>query len=140
VKKNGENLNDDSEIALVSNLLHRLWSQIDLSLNNTLVSHSNNSYPYRAYLETLLSYCPAAKNSQLSENLWLEDTTDDFDTLGADNAGCTKRKAFTANSSEVDTMDKLHLDMCFKQRHFINVVDVKRRLIRAIRGHVLPGR
>ena len=61
VKENGENLNEDSEVAPVSNFLHSLWSQIDLSLNNTLVSRSNNSYLYRAYLETLLSYGLAAK-------------------------------------------------------------------------------
>ena len=61
VKENDENRNEDSEVAPVSNFLHRLWLQIDLSLNNTLVSYSNNSYPYRAYLQTLLSYGPAAK-------------------------------------------------------------------------------
>jgi len=131
VRENGKNLNEDSEVAPVSNFLHSLWSQIDLSFNNTLVSHSNNSYPYRAYLETLLSYSPATKKSQLSATLWLEDTTDHFDTLGADNADYTKCKALTANSSEVDMMGKLHLDMCFQQRHLISGVDVKLRLIRA---------
>jgi len=139
VKENGENLIEDSEVAPVSNFLHSLSSQIDLSLNNTLVSHSNNSYPYSAYLETLLSYGPAAKNSQLSANLWLEDTTDHLDTLGADNAGYTKRKALTANSSEVDMMGKLHVDMCFQQRHLISGVDVKLRLIRAKDTFCLVG-
>jgi len=43
VKENGENLNEGSEVTPVSNFLHSLWSQSDLSLNNTLVSHSNNS-------------------------------------------------------------------------------------------------
>jgi len=139
VKENGENLNEDSEIAPVSNFLHSLWSQIVLSLNNTLVSHSNNSYPYRAYLETLLRYGPAAKNSQLSANLWLEDTTDHFDTLGVANAGYTKCKDLTANSSEVDMMGKLHLDMCFQQRHLINGVDVKLPLICAKDTFCLVG-
>jgi len=87
----------------------------------------------------LLSYGPAAKNSQLSVNLWLEDTADHFDTLGADNAGYTKRKALTANSSEVDMMGKLHLDMCFQQRHLISGVDVKLRLIRANDTFCLVG-
>jgi len=87
----------------------------------------------------LLSYGLAAKNSQLSAHLWLEDTTDHFDTLGADNAGYTKRKALTANSSEVDMMGKLHLDMCFQQRHHINGVDVKLRLIRDKNTFCLVG-
>ena len=87
----------------------------------------------------MLSYGPAAKNSQLSTNLWLEDTTDHFDTLGADNAGYTKRKALTANSSEVDMMGKLHLDICFQQRHLISGVDVKLCLIRAKDTFCLVG-
>ena len=87
----------------------------------------------------MLSYGPAAKNSQLSVNLWLEDTADHFGTLGADNAGYTKRKALTANSSEVDMMGKLHLDMCFQQRHLISGVDVKLRLIRANDTFCLVG-
>ena len=71
------------------------------------------------------------KKPHLLASLWLEDTTDEFDTIGADNAGYTKRKALTANSSEVDMMGKLHMDMCFLQRDFINGIDiVKCRLIR----------
>jgi hypothetical protein len=31
-------------------------------------------YPYRAYIETLLSYGPAAKESQLTEVMWFKDT------------------------------------------------------------------
>jgi len=104
-----------------------------------MVSHSNHSYPYRDHLETLLSYGPAAKNSQLSANLWHEDTTDYFDALGADNAGYTKHKALTANSSEVDIMGEQHLDMCFQQRHLISGVDLKLRLIRAKDTFCLVG-
>jgi hypothetical protein len=31
-------------------------------------------YPYRAYIETLLSYEPAAKESQLTGVMWYKDT------------------------------------------------------------------
>ena len=33
-----------------------------------------NTYPYRAYLETLLSYGPAAKESYLTTAMWYKDT------------------------------------------------------------------
>jgi hypothetical protein len=35
-------------------------------LNEKLVSPPTSMYPYRAYIETLLSYGPAAKESQLT--------------------------------------------------------------------------
>jgi len=139
VKENDENRNEDSEVAPVSNFLHRLWLQIDLSLNNTLVSYSNNSYRTELTSKLCLVTARLQKNSQLSANLWLEDTTDHFDTLDADNAGYRKCKNLTANSSEVEMMGKLHLDMCFQQHHLISSVDVKLRLIRAKDTFCLVG-
>ena len=41
--------------------------------NKKLVSPSNNAYPYRAYLESLLNYKSAAKSSHLTTNLWVKD-------------------------------------------------------------------
>ena len=66
VTSDGEELAADAQVAPVNNWLHSLWSQVDLSLNNVLVMQSSNTYPYRAYIETLLSFGPAAANSQLS--------------------------------------------------------------------------
>ena len=62
---NGAALEENSEIAPVCNFLHTLWSQCDLYLNDTLVTQSGNNYPYRSYLETLLSFGKDAKDSQL---------------------------------------------------------------------------
>ena len=54
-------------------LLHSLFSEVDISLNDTLVTSSNNTYAYRAYLETLLSNEPSAKTSQLTSALYYKD-------------------------------------------------------------------
>jgi len=53
VTSNGEELAADAHVAPVNTWLHSLWSQVDLSLNNVLVTQSSNTYPYRAYIETL---------------------------------------------------------------------------------------
>src|SRR3989454_9089772 len=45
----------------------------DLKLNDTLVSSTNNTYAYRSYIETLLSYGPAAKLSQLTSSMYYKD-------------------------------------------------------------------
>src|SRR6185503_1533118 len=57
MKKDGTtNLEADSTLAPVSCFLHSLFSQLDISFNNQLISTSHNAYPYRAFIETLLSY------------------------------------------------------------------------------------
>jgi hypothetical protein len=50
------------------------FSDVSVSLNEKLVSPPTSLYPYRAYIETLLSYGPAAKESQLTGIVWYKDT------------------------------------------------------------------
>ena len=50
------NLKEGENIAPINNLLHSMWSQVDLYLNDMLITPSTNTYPHRAYLETLLSF------------------------------------------------------------------------------------
>ena len=61
VNEDGSNLAEDANIAPITNFLHSLWSQVDLSLNNTLITQSNNTYAYRVYIETMLSCGKEAK-------------------------------------------------------------------------------
>ena len=67
----GNNLVEDNTVAPVNLLLHSLFSQVDVSLNCTLISNSTNTYLYRAMLETLLSYGNDAKASQLTSEMYL---------------------------------------------------------------------
>jgi len=68
-RNNNGDLAADSTSAPVNLLLHSMFSQVDVSLNGTLISSSTNTYPYRSMLETLLSYGEDAKKSQLSAEL-----------------------------------------------------------------------
>jgi hypothetical protein len=42
-------------------------------------------YPYMAYIETLLSYGPTAKESQLTGVMWYKDTPGQQDKITTDN-------------------------------------------------------
>jgi hypothetical protein len=55
VKANGDDLSAASSVRPVNNFLHSLFSQVDVSLNGTLITSSTNTYAYRAYIEPLLS-------------------------------------------------------------------------------------
>jgi hypothetical protein len=58
-------------------------------------------YPYRAYIESLLIYGPAAKESHLNSVMWYKDTPGQQDKRTTDNKGFTARKKLTALSKSV---------------------------------------
>ena len=65
VNTDGSNLEPDTDVGQVDLWMHSLFSDVSVSLSEKLVSPPTSMYPYRAYIETLLSYGPAVKESQL---------------------------------------------------------------------------
>ena len=92
--------------------MHSLFSDVSVSLSEQLVSPPTSMYPYRAYIETLFSYGPAANESQLTGVMWDKDTPGQHDKRTTDNKGFTARKKFTALRQSVQMMGKLNL-ICF---------------------------
>ena len=68
-KADGTNLDADMKVGVVNNLLHSLFKWVDVFLKEKQVTQATGTYAYRAYLETLLNYGPAAKKSQLTASL-----------------------------------------------------------------------
>lgn len=130
VKGDGKPMDETDKCAPINNWVHSLFSQIDISLNGTLVTASENTYPYKAYLEKLLTYDSGAKQSQLSAGMFYKDTAHKMDQL-EDNVGMIKRQARAANSNEVDMVGRLHCDIMSMNRYILNGVDVKLRLIKS---------
>jgi hypothetical protein len=73
-KTDGSALNVDSDVGPVNLWMHSLFSDVSVSINEKLVFPPTSMYSYRAYLETLLSYGTAAKDSQLTGVVWYKDT------------------------------------------------------------------
>jgi len=134
-KPNGEDLDVDTPVGPVNLFLHSLFSQVDISLNGTQITPSMNTYPYRAMIETLLSYGGDAKDSQLTSELFYKDTAGRMDSVdfqeAARNGGLYKRSRFTVESHEVDMMGRLHADLFFQERYMLNEVATKIKLIRS---------
>lgn len=122
----------DEKVGPVNLWLHSLFSQMDVSLNNTLVSSSTNTYAYRAFLETLLSFGPAAKDAFLTSSLWHQDTAG-FTAKAdrANNKGFGARALRTDKSKVVHMMGRLHADLFFQDRYLINGVNLRLRLVRS---------
>ena len=133
VNGNGTDIVADTPVAPVNNWLHSLFSQVDVYLNDTLVTPSSNTYPFRSYVETLLSYGAEAKKTQLTSQLWYKDTAGHMEgtTGNAGNLGLVERGRYLAESRVVDMMGRLHVDLFLQDRFLLNGVDVKIRLVRS---------
>ena len=115
-KQDGNNLDANDPVSPVNLLLHSMFSQVDISLNRTQVTTSTNTYPYRAMLETLLSYGGDTKKSQLTSALYYRDQADRMDSVVFDansNLGLKTCKTFTTTSNPVDVIGIIHANLFF---------------------------
>ena len=129
----GTDLAADTPVAHVNNWLHSLFSQVDVYLNGTLVTPSSNTYPFRAYVDTVLSYGDEAKNTQLASQLCYKDTAGYIDatTVDGGNTGLVERRRYIAESRIIEMMGRLHVDLFLQDRFLPNCVSVKIRLVRS---------
>ena len=129
----GTDLAANTPVAPANNWLHSLFSQVDVYLNDTLVTPSSNTYPFRAYVDTVLSYGDEAKNTQLTSQLWYKDTAGHMDATNLDvgNTGLDERRRYIAESRIVEMMGRLHVDLFLQDRFLLNGVSVKIRLVRS---------
>jgi hypothetical protein len=88
-------LDGGADIRPVNLWMHSLFSDVSVSLNENMVSPPTSLYPYRAYIEILLSYGPAAKGSQITGVMWYKDAPGHHDKRTTENKGFTSRKALT---------------------------------------------
>lgn len=135
VKADGSAIAAAEKVGLVNNALNSLFSQVDVSLNGTLITDSTNTNAHRAYIEDLLSYGPGAKKSQLTCALFYKDEAGKMDTndpsAAETNKGLVMRSSFTAGGKEVDLVGRLHADIFFQSRYMLNEVNIRIKLARS---------
>lgn len=130
VQGDGTALPDDANVAPVNNFFDTLFSQVDLSLNDKLVTMSTNTYAIRAYLETLLSYGRDAKASQLTMSMWYGDTPGYLDSVDEDeNAGFKQRKEICKSRGCMSMMGRVHVDLMLQKKFLMNGVPLKFRFL-----------
>src|SRR5277367_5009526 len=114
---------ESKTLAPCNYFLHALFSQVDVTLGDRLVSGAVSSYPYIAYLESLLSFSPEVKSTQLAPSLWVHED------VVAENF--KQRSNITKESKVFQLIGKLHVDFFKTPRLLINNVDLKVRLSRS---------
>lgn len=135
LKGDGKPLTAENKVGPVNLFLHSLFSQVDISLNERIISSSNNTYAYRAMLETLLNHGYDTKTSQLSSECFFKDTAGRMNVFDVENAlpneGFNQRADMFKLSASVDMIGRLHLDIFHQERLLLNMVDMKIKLIRS---------
>lgn len=130
VRADGKTLEAADRIVPTNLWLHSLFTQVDILLNGTLVTPSENTYPYKAYLETLLSYDKQTAESQLQCSMFTHEEGGKMDTI-ATNDGMLLRGRAIAQSNTVSMFGRLHADIMKTNRFLINGVDVVFRLVKS---------
>ena len=136
VNEDGTDLADDAQVGPVNLFLHSLFSEVDITLNDRLVSSATNNYAYRAIIESLLSFGDSAKKSQLISALFFKDTAGRMNqnnpvAEGANNEGLKQRYQFTKGSQVVDLFGPIHSDIFFQDRLLLNGVSLKLKFHRS---------
>jgi hypothetical protein len=143
LRANNTAIDNTDEIGPTNLFLHSLFSEVDISLNDTLITSSNNTYSYRAYLETLLSYGSGAKETQLGASLYYKDTAGHMnDTNPHDanqhNEGYKARSVYSTRGV-FDMIGNIHSDLFFQEKYLVNDVNLKIRLVRNKDAFCLMG-
>lgn len=133
LNQDGTDLANDVNVSPVNNFLHSLFSTIDVYLNNKLITNNSDTYPYRAYIENLLSFNKESKTTHLKGgDLWISDTPGKFEitNLSQQNEGLDERNKVMAGSKSFELCGRLHLDVFLQEKYLPNGLEIRLRLNR----------
>lgn len=125
------------KIGPVNNLFHSIFSQIEIKFNGELVENTNNTYPYRAYIENLLGYNKESKDSLLRSELFIKDTPEYIDKVDIKaptdnkyNKGLVARRDIF-KKQPVQLRGRLHCDVFNINKYLLNKINVEIKLSRS---------
>lgn len=142
VKTQDGNLDPDVNVSPVNNFFHSLFSSVDVYLNNNLITNNTDTYPYRAYIENLLSFNKESKKTHLcGGELWEKDTSGTMAivNIDGDNKGLAKRHERITESKTLELCGRLHLDLFLQEKYLPNGIEIRIRLNRTSPKFCLIG-
>ena len=126
-------------VGFVNFPLQSLFSQVDLHVNGELVTSSSNLYPFKAYIEKILSYSEDTMKCQFSSELYSKDTASKMNEIDGTNVGFTKRATYTKLSKAVTLRGSMHIPLLQQERYLINKCGMKLTLIPSNAAFCLMG-
>lgn len=133
LKADGSTMAANEKTGIVNLPLQSMFSQMDVYLNNKLVSFNTNNYPWKAYLKTILFSGKDELYSQKQSELFYKDegNINDANAYNGGNAGLVMRYAYTQQSKVFELEGNLIEDIFDTDKYLINGVDVYIKLFRS---------
>ena len=112
VQPDGTVVTAADEAAPVNNILHSVFSNVQMLVNGEKLTGNYEQYPYKSYITDLIATEYRDKQTRLKGcQKWLPDTAGQMDTRDAPNAGWFQRRADSAGPHVKSVVGKPHLDM-----------------------------
>ena len=122
-------------VALVNNGLHSLFSNIEIYLNDVLVSSpSTHSYCYEAMLKKMLNNSYTVQKFKDSMAMYYPDTN--YETL-TDDEGFKSRQMLASGSQEFEMIDSIYQDIFSLDKYLLSGVGIRLRLNRTNKNFFL---
>ena len=111
----------NTNYAPVNNLIHSIFSKVEMDLQDKNITANGQHYAYRAYIEKLLGTSDMAKKTFLENSGWYHSR----DAIQDDSSSVKSAKKLADGGNTICLYDRPHLDMCHQHKLLINGVQVK---------------
>ena len=120
----------DEEVAALVNLpLQTILRQVDVTFQQTQVSHTGTNYPYKAYIDTILKTNQSSQQNLFSSRLFYKDNLpDNNDAKPGPNSGLFNRYFAIGDGNVVDLKGPLFVDLFHQPRLLVNGVGIAIKL------------
>lgn len=120
----GDRIANTDEVSLENLPLQTLWNQVDLSLQQQVISSKvGTNYAYKSYLDVILNSSVSEMDNQLTSQVFFKDDGGFMDK-GNGNSGYRLRKKYVEGGAEVEMEGPLYLDICQQERPILNGVEI----------------
>ncbi|XP_074648537.1 uncharacterized protein F54H12.2-like [Tubulanus polymorphus] len=135
VNADGTNVGPEKSVLMI-NGAYSLFSDVQITLYDRVVTHDGGLYPFKCELENMVNYNSETKNnSWLQCDLYAEDEAGkkaNIDpTLPDANSGLVRRNNYTKGSKLVCAYSRLYSDVMRMNKIFINNTDLQIKLTRS---------
>ena len=122
-------LKDSEIVRLINLLLQTIFRQVDVTFQQTQVSHTGTNCPYKAYIDTILKTNLSTQENLLTSELFYEDNGPDTDNAKTGpNRGLFHQYIATIGGKIVDLEGPLFLNLFEQSRLLVNGVSIAIKL------------
>lgn len=124
-------VDEEAKVGPVNLWMHSIFSQVDVYLQQKLVTSSNTCYFVKAYIDSILKCCSSLRETSFQAQLYFKDTAgamDNANPFSGTNTGLMFRERYTRESNLVDMQGPLFADISQLDRYLLNGVEVRIKL------------